>query len=475
MNVSRLPASTEDMLASPQGLGQKVLDLALRAGGVGIWTWDVRDNGLSYSRIAREICGFPLQGEVTRDMVRAIVHPDDRSMTERMAEQALDQRDGTSEPYDYRIIRADDGSIRSVRAYGVVEFKTVNGESRARRLSGSLQDITDLKQAMAALENSETRLRLATEIGSIAVWEVDLLSHTIVHSPELNRLCGFPPEAHPTADEFRALYAPGEMERLRAYSEGEMAEGKTRLQSVIKHEWPDGQVKWLMMRAQLGPETAPPFSRAVGTLIDVTDTSGKSERLATVARELRHRLKNAVTVIGAIASRSWPKGEDHKDGLHSFKGRLHAIGSVADLMFDNETETGPLDTLIRTVTDPYRADCHDPFILDGGSDMLDRRMSTSVAMAIHELCTNAVKHGALSTPDGTVGITWGDAADGSLVIDWTERGGPPVTPPRQTGFGLQLLTAGLFARPSTTDLTFDPDGLTCRIRIVADGPARPTS
>ncbi len=447
---------------------KKVLDLALQTAGVGIWSWDIRSNKLSYSQIAREICGFPLKCEITRDMVKELVHPDDRAMTTEMSKKIimLDEYHTSSIPHDYRIIRASDGQVRFVRAYGVTEFDEIDGETMAVRLSGSLQDITDLKQAMADLELSETLLRLATEVGAVAVYDVDLVNNTIAYSPELNRLYGFPPEARPTLNDFLNLYAEGEHDRLTTYRRQEFAKGETRLQTVIKHQWPDGRVKWLLMRAQFGPEGKPPFSKAIGALIDVTESMQSAEKMATVAQELRHRLKNAVTVIGAIASQSWPKGVEHREGLMCFKGRLRALGSVADLMFDKETDTGPLQALVTSVTAPYRSDEHDPITITGSPELLSRGLSSSIAMAVHELCTNAIKHGALSRHEGTVEISWARAADGSLTIDWIERWGPTVIKPASTGFGLKLLTDGLFTYPNSAKLDFDPDGLKCRIKIV---------
>jgi PAS domain S-box-containing protein len=446
---------------------KNVLDLALQAAGVGIWSWDMRSNKLSYSQIAREICGFPLEREITRDMVKNLIHPDDRAMTTEKSKKffTLDGRHASSKPHDYRINRASDGQVRFVRAYGITEFAHVDGELRAVSLSGSLQDITDLKQAMADLALSETHLRLATEVGSVAVYDVDLVNETIAHSPELNRLYGFPPEARPSLNDFLNLYAEGEQDRIKTYRREEFAKGETRLQTVIKHQWPDGRVRWLLMRVQFGPEDKPPFSKAIGALIDVTESMQSAEKMATVAKELRHRLKNAVTVIGAIASQSWPKGIEHREGLMCFKGRLRALGSVADLMFDDKTDTGPLQALVSSVTAPYRSDDHDPIMITGSPELLSRGLSSSIAMAVHELCTNAIKHGALSRHEGAVEISWARADDGSLTIDWVERWGPVVIRPASTGFGLKLLTGGLFTHPNSVKLDFDPDGLKCRIKI----------
>jgi two-component sensor histidine kinase len=84
-------------------------------------------------------------------------------------------------------------------------------------------------------------------------------------------------------------------------------------------------------------------------------------------------------------------------------------------------------------------------------------------MAVHELCTNAVKYGALSNDAGRVEVVW-RIEDGRLRLTWRERGGPPVFPPTRRGFGSRLLEAGLAAElGGSVELAFEPEGLVCRI------------
>lgn len=107
------------------------------------------------------------------------------------------------QPYEYRILRPD-RVVRWVLAHGEAIFEEVDGELRATRYVGTLQDITDRRRAEQERVDSEARLRLAIEAGGMAVWQVDLATDTIIGSPELNRLLGFPEGATPAADEMRA-------------------------------------------------------------------------------------------------------------------------------------------------------------------------------------------------------------------------------------------------------------------------------
>ena len=246
------------------------LQVATRAAALGIWDWDLRTNRFTYSDRAREICGLPPDEPVTIEAVRAVTHPEDLPRTSAMARQALDPDLRVDTPYRYRIIRASDKAVRWVLAYGEAIFEEVEGTVRATRYVGTLQDITEQKLAEDALVESEARLRLAVEAGEMAVWEVDLASGRVTHSPELNRLCSFPPDAQPTLEEFRSRYAPGERERIQRDAAAVIERGERMLQTELRHIWPDGTEKWLLMRAQFAPGETGPGTRVIGVLIDVT-------------------------------------------------------------------------------------------------------------------------------------------------------------------------------------------------------------
>jgi len=442
------------------------LDMACRTAGVGIWQWDLRTGQFEYSDVARAICGFPSTGEVTFDMVRDITHPDDVAWMKAKTEDALDPGSPERAVYRYRIRRADTGEVRWLAAYGEARFGEVDGETRAVLYLGTMQDITDQKEAEDALLHNEARLRLALDVARMAVWELDQVTDEVTTSPELNRLYGFPEDATPTSEEFRARYAPGEQERLERLGAVALERGEDRLQAMIRTIWPDGTEKNLFMRAQLAPGATPGQGKVIGALLDMTEEKRREDRLAQVNRELRHRLQNLVTLAGALASQSFSRDGTRAEELQDYLSRLRALSQATSLMFRGEAESVGVTDLLRGVLAPYQRGDRGPVILSGPQIHLPGRHATPLAMAIHELATNAVKHGALSVADGRVSVRWTlEASGGPLLLDWEETGGPPVREPRDTGFGMKLLCSTLFHAPDRVEIGFRSSGLTCRICI----------
>lgn len=441
------------------------LRIACRAAAIGVWEWDLDTNEMVYTRIAREICGFTHAQPITLGMAQGVTHPDDIERTMAQARRALDPEIRDTSEFVYRIVRADTGAVRWVRAYGEAQFELTNGVERAVSYVGSLQDITEEKAREDAIAESEARLTLAIDAGQMAVWEVDVGNDRVIGSPELNRLYGFPEESNPTADDFRSRYAPGERERLTEYGHKVLSEGGTELHADIKHIWPDGTVKWLLMRAQARMNRDGDGLRVLGVVADITEKKLREEQVETVARELRHRLLNTFSIISALASRSWPEG--YGTAKSEFQTRIAAIGKATELMFSRDdmlNHSVTLQQVVETITAPYRSSVEDPFIFEG-PDVDVTEHARSLAMAIHELSTNALKYGALSVPQGRVALSWSAGTDGSLTIRWQEKFGPPVLKPTRSGFGTTLLERMLFSPPHTVAIDYAKEGLTCVVTL----------
>ncbi len=451
------------------------LRIACHTSGIGVWEWETATGQMNYCGLARGICGFSADEPITIEKARSVTHPDDLPLTWALAARALDPSVRDCPVFRYRIVRADTSEVRWVQAYGEAIFEDGEDGPRATHYIGIIQDITGQKEAEDALAESEARLRLAIDTGQMAVWELDMDTQVVTPSPELNRLYGFADDATPSIHDYRSRYAPGEQARLQAEGAAAAARGETKFQTEFKHVWPDGTEKWLLLRAQLSPTTRQP-NRVLGVVIDVTESKRQEVRLEAQARELRHRLLNAVTVISAIASSTFRNTQDYRSSLADFQGRISAIGAATQLMFSQTGESFQLAELVRLVTAPFRDQHAEAFDVTGDDVEVPGSLAGPLAMALHELCTNALKYGALSAPEGRVKVTWTCDPTGALALNWIETDGPPVRSPGGVGFGTTLLQKMLFHAPDRVDVTYDESGIRCRVQLdVSRGVTKPAA
>jgi two-component sensor histidine kinase len=155
---------------------------------------------------------------------------------------------------------------------------------------------------------------------------------------------------------------------------------------------------------------------------------------------------------------------DDKAKAEVITGRIRAVSSTNDIISHAANLQPDLRTLIRAKFEPFgqfRAN------LDGTDVRLAPDVARNLSLVFHELVTNAIKHGALSRPDGRIEIGWRNDASG-LTVTWTERGGPPASPPAQRGFGTRLVIGCVKSLGGRVDADFPPEGLTCTIRLPGD-------
>lgn len=177
-----------------------------------------------------------------------------------------------------------------------------------------------------------------------------------------------------------------------------------------------------------------------------------------MVRELDHRGKNTFSVVEAIVSQTLAHDPATANVI---TGRIRAVSSTNDIISHAANLQPDLRTLIRAKFEPFgdfRAN------LAGGEIKLTPDAARNLSLVFHELVTNAIKHGALSRPEGRIDISW--RSDGAtLTIEWIERGGPPASPPAQRGFGTRLVVGCLKSLGGRVDAEFPQAGLECRLRI----------
>lgn len=193
-----------------------------------------------------------------------------------------------------------------------------------------------------------------------------------------------------------------------------------------------------------------------------------------LTEEMKHRIKNSLGVIGAMASQTFRSSRPVQDSLDAFSARLKAMALAQDLLTQSNGDRVSLHQLVSRALEPYQQhDAPDRVAISGPETWIDGRRGTPLTMAVHELATNALKYGALSVGTGQVTVCWRIeqvSGVGRLCIEWRERGGPPVTLPKQRGFGSRLVERGLAVElGGKADITFEPEGVVCRITALLEG------
>jgi two-component sensor histidine kinase len=189
-----------------------------------------------------------------------------------------------------------------------------------------------------------------------------------------------------------------------------------------------------------------------------------AEKERTLSRELKHRVKNILAVVQGLAFQAMRSAVDPKAFYDDFLGRLQALAGAHDILSSSDWTTCELPELARAGLDAFNG--------SGAITVMGPRCSVPSAscvplvLALHELATNAMKHGALSVPQGRVSLVWSlcpNGTGGDLLLEWVESGGPTVAPPTRRGLGSRLLVQqpGL----DEVNLSYDPTGLRCTLLV----------
>jgi PAS domain S-box-containing protein len=206
--------------------------------------------------------------------------------------------------------------------------------------------------------------------------------------------------------------------------------------------------------------------RWFGTNTDISEQKLVEERLQLLLNELNHRVKNTLATVQAIANQSLRALPS--ENVETFHGRLVALSRAHDLLTQGNWEATDLREIIHQTLAPLCAKqpC-DRLVIDGPDVLIAADRAASWSMALHELCTNALKHGAFKTETGKVNIAWRVLEQGRLRFRWSEHGGPPVVVSQHRGFGTRLIESLGRELAGSATLLFEPDGLICTIDAAA--------
>jgi PAS domain S-box-containing protein len=218
--------------------------------------------------------------------------------------------------------------------------------------------------------------------------------------------------------------------------------------------------------------TVSPVKNAEGKIVgaskiarDITGQKRSQEQIATLAREAEHRSKNLLANVQAMVKLSQA---DTSEGLKdAIEGRIRALANVHSLFVETRWIGAELSTIATQELAPYSKETETRVRIDGPQVLLKPDIAQAIAMALHELATNAAKYGALSTAEGQIDLKWLHETDGQLILRWTEIGGREVRTPTRQGFGTRVIEGMIGQLKGTARFDWHAEGLVCEIALQA--------
>ncbi len=447
--------------------GEARLRAALRSARLGVWERHLPSGTATWDSRAIEIYGLTPANDPALVQWRDRVHPEDQAA--RLDAIAGAVGPGGADSYDATFrFRRTDGGWNWISVHGsVVERDQATGQ--AVRLAGVVQDETDRVEAMAALRERETWLRLAQEAGGVGSWEWDIARGALHWSASCHHLHGTDPSPPLTAAAWFARVHPEDRARVMAAQRAAIRGTAEGWDVEFRFSRPaDGRECWLVGRGRIYRDPATGRALKVrGVSLDTTARKQVEEQQRFLAREIDHRCKNTLSVVLA-ALRLTPK-RDLASYAGAIEGRVKALARAHTLLAEGRWAGADLHSLAQGELAPFlAADAAGPMAtLAGPPVTLSPAAAQGLSMSLHELATNATKYGALSAPQGRLAVSWWvDAEAGRLRLHWAETGGPPVVAPTHRGFGSRVVEATVRDQlGGSVTRAWTPQGLACTLEV----------
>ena len=327
--------------------------------------------------------------------------------------------------------------------------------------------------AAAEMHEARQQISLMVDAASLGLWDHELSTGRIFWSRRLFMMMGMAPRADGivTFAELLGLVHPEDREsyvtQLRALRE---APGDTYVATARIIRPDNGEVRWLEAHGHM---RGPPGARIAtqGVVLDVTDRMLAERTQQLLAREVDHRANNLLAVVQAVIRLAHAPPE--RDLRQEIELRVMSLKRSHSLLAGSLWQPCPLRQLAEGEVAPLDG----RVTVDGPEVLLPPDMVQNLGLILHELTTNALKHGAGGSADGRVRLAWRQEGR-EVVLRWSESGGPavspPVTPRGEKGFGQRLIRASIAAMVGGIEYEWRHDGLVCTLRFPlgrADAPA----
>ena len=349
-----------------------------------------------------------------------------------------------------------------VRIFSDLYRKTRDLENLNAELEKRVAERTaELEASTAQLMQSEQRRSLALAAGQMGGWDWDRATNSYFWDAGQRRIFGVDADFSVTAENIRALIHPDDFSVLdNAWNNLVTNDAPFQIEYRVRR--PNGDIRWCLSSAAATRE-GNEVVRVSGVTVDITERKAAEERQTLLSREVDHRAKNALALVQSIVRLT--RRADPADYTQTIEGRINALSRVHTVLSQSRWQGADLGGLLREELAPFRSGEDDRITMHGPELSLEPACAQTLALALHELTTNAAKYGALSKPAGRLSVQWTASGD-TLNLEWNEQSGTAVAKPEKNGFGTKIIVSSV-EKQLGGHVTHDwrPEGMSCLIRI----------
>lgn len=433
-----------------------------------IFTTDAVDRIIDWLPGAEAVFGWTAE-EAKGRSANMLFTPEDRARGEDVKEIETARREGAAPNVRWHVHK--DGSRVFIEG-SVTSVQAPDGQVHGFLKIG--QDVTERRRNEERIRESETRLRAVIEGIPQLVWQAALDGSWIWSSPQWSDFTGLPTEQSLGFGWQEAVHPDDRPLALKAWSEAHEA-GAFKTEYRIRHGHTDNY-RWFAIRAAPVRDSASEILSWLGTSTDIDTLRRMQQRQEVMVTELQHRTRNLIAVVQSIAGQTMSTSRTMEQFRSQFNDRLAALARVQGLLSRSAQEPITIATLVRVALDALGAIDRTRVTISGPNVPLRNSSVQTLALALHELATNARKYGALAILTGRLDVNWQVRmlqSDRQLELVWIEHGRSPEQPDTQGeqtgGYGRRLIERALpYALSATTTFELKDTGVRCTISLPLD-------
>lgn len=339
------------------------------------------------------------------------------------------------------------------------QFDVSPDRNRVQELQLSHSELeSEIERRMLDLMANETRIRFILNAARMGIWTLDLPTRRLIASPQCKINFGREGVAPFTFDDMVASIVEEDRWRWQEVMDEAIATGG-EFSIDLKILTPNHETRWVEMRGQVSKNLEEEPNIMSGVSSEISARKEAEEHRKLLSRELNHRVKNMLATAQAVFTQSLRSATSIKEAQDIGLGRIQSLAMAQDLLTQEGWSSATLRDVVERSIAPFDGA---NFSVAGPRTLLGAKAVSTLSLALHELATNSIKYGALSSEHGSVTIAWeivpGDPS--RLRFNWSEMGGPRVETPTRRGFGSRVIEQMVSVElDGDASITFRPTGI----------------